>query len=95
VVDYGRAKNDCALTIAAKGRPMKTVCKVPGMSRSNLAVKSRRQSDEGGRRKTPTMDGKPRVAELQELVADLPTFGYRRVWALLRRRRDSLGYPTR
>nr|WP_244207880.1 IS3 family transposase [Paraburkholderia hospita] len=93
-VEYGRAqKIDCALTIAAGGRPMKTVCEVLGVSRSNLAVKSRRQSDWVDRRKTPTLDDKPLVAELQEVVADLPTYGYRRAWALLRRRRDALGRP--
>jgi len=58
-VEYGRAKRiDCALTIAAWG-PMKTVCEVLGVSRSNLAVKSRRLSDWVDRRKTPTMDDKP------------------------------------
>ncbi len=72
---------------------MKTVCEVLGVSSSNLAVKSRRQSDWLDRRKTPTMDDKPLVVELQGLVADPPTYGYRRAWALLRRRRDAAGRP--
>jgi putative transposase len=69
---------------------MKTVCEVLGVSRSNPAVKSTRQSDWVDRRKTPTMDDRPLVAELQALIAELPTYGYRRAWAL-RRRRDALG----
>lgn len=35
----------------------------------------------------------PLVTELRELVADLPMYGYRRAWALLRRSRDALGQP--
>lgn len=72
---------------------MKAVCEVSGVSRSNRAVKSGRQSEWGDLRKTLTMDDKPLVAELQELIADLPTYGYRRASALLRRRCDALGRP--
>jgi putative transposase len=42
---------------------------------------------------TPARDDMPLVAELQGLVADLPTYGYRRAWALLRRNRDAQGQP--
>ncbi|MBK5089956.1 IS3 family transposase [Burkholderia sp. R-69927] len=72
---------------------MKTVCEVLGVSRSNLAVKSRQQSDCVDRRKTPSLDDRPLVAERQELIAELPTYGSRRAWALLRRRRDAMGSP--
>ncbi|WP_244117863.1 transposase [Burkholderia gladioli] len=93
-VEYGRAKKfDCALTIAAGGRPLKTVCEVLGVSRANLAVKSKRPAEWVDRRKTPVLDDMPLVTELRELVADLPTYGYRRAWALLRRSRDALGQP--
>jgi len=86
-------KIDCALTIAAGGRPLKTVCEVLGVSRSNLAVKSKRSAEWVDRRKTPVLDDMPLVVELRDLVADLPTYGYRRAWALLRRSRDALGQP--
>lgn len=33
------------------------------------------------------------VAEINELVAGLPTYGYRRVWALLRRSHELNGAP--
>jgi putative transposase len=72
---------------------MKTVCEVPGVSRSNLAVKSKRDAEWVDKRKTPARDDMPLVAELQGLVADLPTYGYRRAWALLRRNRDAQGQP--
>jgi putative transposase len=70
---------------------MKTVCEVLGVSRSNLAVKTKRDAEWVDKRKTPARDDMPLVAELQGLVADLPTCGYRRAWALLRRNRDAQG----
>ncbi|AJK49449.1 putative integrase catalytic region [Burkholderia plantarii] len=70
---------------------MKTVCEVLGVSRSNLAVKSNRPAEWVDRRRTPLLDDMPLVTELQGLVAELPTYGYRRAWALLRRSRDALG----
>ncbi len=54
---------------------MKTVCEVLGVSCSNLAVKSKRDAEWVDRRKTPALNDMPLVAELQELVADLPTYG--------------------
>jgi putative transposase len=72
---------------------MKTVCEVLGVSRSNLAVKSKRPAEWVDRRKMPAMDDMPLVTELRGLVAELPTYGYRRVWALLRRSRDAQAQP--
>jgi putative transposase len=68
---------------------MKTVCEVLGVSRSNLAVKSKRPAEWVDRRKMPVPDAMPLDTELRGLVCDLPTYGYRRVWALLRRNRDA------
>jgi putative transposase len=72
---------------------MKTVCEVLGVSRSNLAVKSKRPTEWVDRRKTPALDDGPLVTELRGLVADVPTYGYRRVWALLRRSRGAQAQP--
>jgi putative transposase len=72
---------------------MKTVCEVLGVSRSNLAVKSKRPAEWVDQRKMPALDDMPLVTELQGLVAEMPTYGYRRVWALLRRSRDAKAQP--
>jgi putative transposase len=72
---------------------MKTVCEVLGVLRSNLAVKSKRDAEWVDKRKTPALNDMPLVAELRGLVADLPTYGYLRAWALLRRNRDAQGQP--
>lgn len=37
-------KPDCALALAAGGRPLKTVCEVLGVARSGLAVKQARDA---------------------------------------------------
>ncbi|MBN8745888.1 IS3 family transposase [Pandoraea sp. XJJ-1] len=93
-VEWGRFKKpDCALALAAGGRPMKTVCEVLGVARSAVAVKRTRSSDwRDGRRARMTNDA-GLVEEIQAHVAHLPTYGYRRVWALLRRSREQTGAP--
>ncbi|MCW3649189.1 IS3 family transposase, partial [Burkholderia cenocepacia] len=75
------------------GRPMKTVCEVLGVARSAVAVKRARSSDwRDGRRARMTNDA-GLVEEIQAHVAHLQTYGYRRVWALLRRSREQTGAP--
>ncbi len=72
---------------------MKTVCEVLGVARSAVAVKRVRSSDwRDGRRARVTNDA-GLVEEIQAHVAHLPTYGYRRVWALLRRSREQSGAP--
>ncbi|VBY70119.1 integrase catalytic subunit [Burkholderia pseudomallei] len=72
---------------------MKTVCEVLGVARSAVAVKRTRSSDwRDGRRARVTNDA-GLVEEIQAHVAHLPTYGYRRVWALLRRSREQSGAP--
>jgi putative transposase len=64
---------------------MKTVCDVLGVARSALAVRKTRSPNwQDGRRARQT-DDTELVAAIHEHVAGLPTYGYRRVWALLRR----------
>lgn len=72
---------------------MKTVCDVLGVARSALAVRKARSPDwQDGRRARQT-DDTELVAAIHEHVAGLPTYGYRRVWALLRRSHELTGAP--
>ncbi|MGY6163998.1 IS3 family transposase [Paraburkholderia strydomiana] len=81
-------KMDCALTLIAGGRPVKQVCDVLGVARSNVSVKLARTADwQDGRRARKT-DDVGIVEEIRLLVADLPSYGYRRVWGLLRSGRE-------
>ena len=69
---------------------MKTVAAALGVARSNLVVhvvaKTTRQRR--GRRPAPEA---PLLAEITEIIAGQPTYGYRRIHALLRRRRAEQG----
>ncbi|GAB5100271.1 hypothetical protein YK56LOC_59880 [Caballeronia sp. HLA56] len=79
---------DCALTLITGGRPVKQVCDVLGVARSNVSVKLARTADwQDGRRARKTDDAGI-VDEIRLLVADLPSYGYRRVWGLLRSERE-------
>ena len=86
-------KPDCALALAAGGRPLKTVCEVLGVARSGVAVKRVRPSDWQDGRSARVTDDTELVEEIQAHVAHLPTYGYRRIWALLRRTRELVGAP--
>lgn len=66
---------------------MKRVCDVLGVSRS-AAVKA----PVGARSPRPSPLGDPDlVQEIRQAVAHLPSYGYRRAWALLRRDREARG----
>ena len=72
---------------------MKTVCEVLGVARSGVAVKRVRPSDWQDGRSARVTDDTELVEEIQAHVAHLPTYGYRRIWALLRRTRELVGAP--
>jgi len=72
---------------------VKTVADVLGVARSNLA----RQMKERPRQRVgrPPAPADALLAEIKAVIADLPTYGYRRVHAILRRRAMAEGrQPT-
>ena len=73
---------------------MKTVNEVLGVARSNLHVRARRSVDwTDGRRHRQPRDDAALVAEIKAEIAPLPSYGYRRAWTMVNRRRDRDG-PT-
>ena len=80
-----------ALTLIARGRPVKRVCKVLGVARSNVAVKLARPTGWQDGRSARETDDAGLVEEIRESIAHLPSYGYRRVWGLLRRQRERQG----
>ena len=68
---------------------MKTVAEVIGVSRSNLTerLQERPQSRIG---RPPLPDGEL-VAQIKVLIGELPTYGYRRVHAILKRQALAAG----
>ena len=62
---------------------MKTVCEVLDVARSNIAVRIKAPLAKPlGRPPQPEAD---LVAEIKAVIGEMPTYGYRRVWAVLRR----------
>lgn len=67
---------------------MKTIAEVLGMARSNFAAKT---SVAPRRRGRPPQAEAELLAEIKQVIAGQPTYGYRRVHALIRRHRRDKG----
>ena len=72
--------------LVAGGRPVKLVSECLGVARSQLTVRIKQSLSPKARRSRPVNDAEL-VVEIQQQVSDLPRYGYRRVWGLLRRSR--------
>lgn len=72
---------------------MKTVADTLSVARSNLVVQADPATVRQRRGRRPQPDA-ALLAEIKELIAELPTYGYRRVHALLRRHREQTGEPA-
>nr|WP_230376279.1 IS3 family transposase [Pseudomonas fulva] len=87
-VEIARSRKlDCALTLVAGGRPVKLVSTCLGVSRSQLTVRIKQSVSPKARRRRLVNDTEL-VAEIKQRVSELPSYGYRRVWGLLRRERE-------
>jgi hypothetical protein len=79
-------KSDVAVAIAAQGRfAMKTICETIGVARSNVAARAAGRTPPR-RRGRPPLPEDELLAEIRTVIADLPSYGYARVWAVQRRR---------
>src|SRR5262245_60183794 len=77
-------KTTAAAAVAAEGRfAMKTVAEVIGVSRSNLAERLQERSKK--RIGRPPLPDDELVFRIEAIIAELPTYGYRRVHAVLQR----------
>nr|WP_234016451.1 IS3 family transposase [Magnetospirillum gryphiswaldense] len=83
-------KTPVAVAVAAQGRfPMKAVSGTLGVARSNLAEQIKaRPAAKVGRRPLPE---ETLVADIKKIIAGLPSYGYRRIWAILRRQAQESG----
>ena len=68
---------------------MKTVAEAIGVSRSNLA--ERRQQRPQKRIGRPPLPDEELVAQIKAVIGELPTYGYRRVHAILKRQALAAG----
>ncbi|XVN15150.1 IS3 family transposase [Pseudomonas corrugata] len=76
-----------------RGRPVKLVSECLGVARSQLTVRIKQSVSPRTRRSRPVNDAEL-VAEIQQQVSELPSYGYRRVWGLLRRARETQLLPA-
>ena len=71
---------------------MKTVCDALGVARSNTAVRARAPlTIPVGRPPQPEAN---LLAEIKAVIEEMPTYGYRRVWAVLRRAAKAQGLQS-
>ena len=78
------------LSVAAEGRfAMKTVAEVIGVSRSNLIERMRERAKK--RIGRPPLPDDKLVSEIKAVIVELPTYGYRRVHAILKRQALAAG----
>ncbi|HHH6346255.1 IS3 family transposase [Escherichia coli] len=94
-VEYGRGKKvDSARALIARGWGVSLVSRCLRVSRAQLHVILRRTDDwMDGRRSRHTYDTDV-LLRIHHVIGELPTYGYRRVWALLRRQAELDGMPA-
>lgn len=68
---------------------MKTVCETLGVARSNIAARAAGSPSRA--RGRPPLPDRELVEDIEAVIADMPTYGYRRVHAILRRNARKLG----
>ncbi|EFB4140792.1 IS3 family transposase [Escherichia coli O88:H1] len=94
-VEYGRGKKvDSARALIARGWGVSLVSRCLRVSRAQLHVILRRTDDWKDGRRSRHSDDTDVLLRIHHLIGELPTYGYRRVWALLRRQAELDGMPA-
>ncbi|HDE1300944.1 TPA: IS3 family transposase, partial [Klebsiella pneumoniae] len=94
-VEYGRAKKlDSARALIARGWGVSFVSRCLRVSRAQLHVILRRTDDWKDGRRSRHTDDTDVLRRIHHVIGELPTYGYRRVWALLRRQTEPDGMPA-
>ncbi|EFM4661131.1 IS3-like element IS2 family transposase, partial [Escherichia coli] len=94
-VEYGRGKKvDRARALIARGWGVSLVSRCLRVSRAQLHVILRRTDDWMDGRRSRHTDDTDVLLRIHHVIGELPTYGYRRVWALLRRQAELDGMPA-
>jgi putative transposase len=72
---------------------MKTIADVLGVARSNLAVRAAGAPKQQKRRGRPVLPEGDLLLEIKAVIAEMPTYGYRRVHEMIRRIREAERRP--
>ena len=82
-------KVDTARALVAGGWRISLVSRCLRVSRAQLHAMARRSKDWQDHRCKRKPDDTEALARIHTVIGDLPTYGYRRVWALLRRQSET------
>ncbi|ELO3113761.1 IS3-like element IS2 family transposase [Escherichia coli] len=94
-IEYGRGKKvDSARALIARGWGVSLVSRCLRVSRAQLHVILRRTDDWKDGRRSRHTDDTDVLLRIHHVIGELPTYGYRRVWALLRRQAELDGMPA-
>ncbi|HBS1018553.1 TPA: IS3 family transposase [Klebsiella pneumoniae] len=94
-VEYGPSKKvDSARALIARGWGVSFVSRCLRVSRAQLHVILRRTDDWKDGRRSRHTDDTDVLRRIHHVIGELPTYGYRRVWALLRRQTEPDGMPA-
>ncbi|WP_103190375.1 IS3 family transposase [Klebsiella pneumoniae] len=95
-VEYGQSpKMDSARALVAKGRGIALVSRTMGVSRAQLSLRIKRSADWQDRRCHRRNDDADAeiLSAILDIISDMPSYGYRRVWGILRKRRCAEELP--
>lgn len=84
---------DSSRALVAKGRGITLVSRTMGVSRAQLSLRINRSADWQDRRcnwRNDEADAEILLATL-DIISDMPSYGYRRVWSILRKQRRTEG----
>ncbi len=90
----GVQKVDSARALIARGWGVSLVSRCLRVSRAQLHVILRRTDDWKDGRRSRHSDNTDVLLRIHHVIGELPTYGYRRVWALLRRQAELDGMPA-
>ncbi len=85
---------DCACAIVAGGRRLRVVSQALNVSRAQLSVRVHRKPGWRDGRHHRQYDDVALAGRIMEAIAELPSHGYCRVWALLRRQSEATRQPV-
>jgi putative transposase len=79
---------DSARALVAKGRGIAMVSRTMGVSRAQLSLRINRSADwqTGANRRNEEADAEI-LSAILNIISDMPSYGYRRVWGILRKQR--------
>ncbi|MBJ9260688.1 IS3 family transposase [Citrobacter amalonaticus] len=93
-VEYGQSpKMDSARALVAKGRGIAQVSRTMSVSRAQLSLRINRSAgwqDRRCNRRNDEADAEI-LSDILDIISDMPSYGYRRVWGIVRRQRRTEG----